>query len=768
MMVKKYGFLFWQLPAVQLGNFLEMEIRIEFKKTLKLEAAIKKLKGMWKTHCWKFLQEFKKNKERRISVDTLKEFAEPLVFNADGIQFTRKITGVCGLPEKYSSFDKIWENLNKHTNLNMVRSLNQFWDINEDQFIFRFNPNKEPEPFEEGNEQNIIKGELTKLSATIGSVDSFTKTLESIQKKQDTNTNKKKLPNYSKFVKGSTIKNPGNSMNFPLHSKRCKHDTKAERYRTTLQSKKSPINKNEKYVSDLAGLSQYGQITEALRTKLKGLINKPETANICDLFLMSKFHDDSLTPIVNEFESFSMMQIEHYYGEEQLFKYDPYITKSLLSSLASVDKIVQIKLEESTTDKFSRFDLAGKYLSVRKILETIVNSSKSGSDLIEEAKYFHYLGTPLMAALIAHLYHETEGKTLAASNKTSAEFMCNFVYKYMRFFKISNDLLEKIINLHFDFQMNKKTTFKRTHKRGIYEGNEPSFIDEEVLGTFRSYKGDKMFGLWKDKKIKEGVIFYQNDNIYKGEIFKELPHGYGWMKTRNGNTFNGNWSNGEFLIGSQIFHYGEGVYGELIDAGGVRTGVTVYHNVDKQNTKKQNNIKEIEQCLKGVDSSGLYIGEYSHEKREGYGTMYFTDKSVYHGNWKKDKRNGKGIYFGINREKYNGEWTNDRRNGYGQMVFENGDWYVGDWKVDRMEGKGSHKAFDGDLREGNWKNNFFVSKLRENKKEHDGININRVSDNKSHKFMKTVNQEMKMFLGTLNQEKFSEDILNQTKKIGLK
>ena len=65
MMVKKYGFLYWQLPAVQLGNFAELEVKIEFKKPLKLEAAIKRMKGMWKNHMWKFLQEYKKNSERR-------------------------------------------------------------------------------------------------------------------------------------------------------------------------------------------------------------------------------------------------------------------------------------------------------------------------------------------------------------------------------------------------------------------------------------------------------------------------------------------------------------------------------------------------------------------------------------------------------------------------------------------------------------------------------------------------------------------------------
>ena len=406
-------------------------------------------------------------------------------------------------------------------------------------------------------------------------------------------------------------------------------------------------------------------------------------------------------------------------------------------------------------------------MSVKKIFDTIESTPKASSLLIQEAKLFHFLGTPIVAALIVHLFKLSDDVILTTSNKKSAEYVFNFVYRYLRYFMLSSDVMEKIVQLNFEYEMSKRSKFKRTQKKGVYEGNEPIFIDEEVLGTFLSYKGDRYYGEWRDKKIIRGAIFMANGNIYRGELYRKKPHGLGWMRTRNGNSFNGRWEEGLFQEGSQIFHYGKGVYGELVDSGKNRTGVTVYHQLDMSKTKHQKNKIEVEECLKGIDSSGVYVGQYRKEERWGQGIMFFADKSVYKGQWKKDKRHGQGTYYGINREKYSGDWHMDRREGFGEMIFENGDHYVGHWRADRMEGKGTHQSAKGDFREGEWKGNFFVSKLRENKLIHDGINQNRTAKKSVVELKGKAQKKMSDFLGTFDSLKLSEEILQQTKKIGM-
>lgn len=246
-----------------------------------------------------------------------------------------------------------------------------------------------------------------------------------------------------------------------------------------------------------------------------------------------------------------------------------------------------------------------------------------------------------------------------------------------------------------------------------------------------------------------------------------MPYGIGWSRSRGGNWFSGVWKKGAFIKGTQVFHYGEGIFGEIVDAANVRTGVTVYHEINLDKDKTGQDTDEIHTLLNGETSAGIYFGEYLGETRQGWGSLYFMDKSVYHGEWKKDKRHGEGSYFGVNREKYIGDWVNDRRDGYGEMFYENGDHYIGDWKADRMQGSGTHTSLDGHLREGKWSNNFFVSKLRDNKMLHDGINQNRVPDKKLPKRTSNIAPEMQRYLKNMKIQTISEDVLAQTKKLGL-
>ena len=38
-----------------------------------------------------------------------------------------------------------------------------------------------------------------------------------------------------------------------------------------------------------------------------------------------------------------------------------------------------------------------------------------------------------------------------------------------------------------------------------------------------------------------------------------------------------------------------------------------------------------------------YEGEWSRDKRSGWGRMYFANGSIYEGEWSQDKRHGQGL-----------------------------------------------------------------------------------------------------------------------------
>jgi hypothetical protein len=581
----------------------------------------------------------------------------------------------------------------------------------------------------------------------------------------------RKMQTSSKYSNGSTIQNPGVSKNFPLQNRRPSEDRKASRYRTSLVTKKSKTSKaGPNRVSQLSRLSQYSQLTQGLRKKLKTVINRPEACNICDLFLANEELTSEFTSIVQELETYTVMKIEHYYGEENLFKFDKNLIESIQKSVKQVGKEINEKLKDATMEKFGKFDLAGKYLSVKKMIKLLSKAQKQKSELINDVKWHYYLGDPLMTALVTHLFDESEDHTLTASNKTSAEFVFKFIYENLRFFNLPIDLLEKMVDFHFELELPKRDRFNRVQKTGIYEGNEPLYPDEIVKATFKTYQDDHFYGEWREKKLYKGAVFSKSGEMYTGSFKNRRPHGKGYLRKSNGSSFYGIWKKGEFQHGHQILQYERGVFGELVDDDKKRTGVTVYHDIDLERTRNQRDALELEQCLQGKGASGIYIGCYQGEIRSGAGSMYFVDKSVYHGHWKKDKRHGKGTYYGVNREKYSGEWNYDKREGYGEMIFENGDHYEGEWYMDRMEGKGIYVSSQGEIREGTWKDNFFVSKLRDNKKIHDGIHQHmsrRTSTKKKKRLRKKTGTKIAQYLESVNKHRFGKDLLDQTKKIGL-
>jgi hypothetical protein len=81
-----------------------------------------------------------------------------------------------------------------------------------------------------------------------------------------------------------------------------------------------------------------------------------------------------------------------------------------------------------------------------------------------------------------------------------------------------------------------------------------------------------------------------------------------------------------------------------------------------------------------LTSCEKYVGEYKDGKRNGQGTITWSDGKNYVGEFKDGKFNGHGKLTWSDGKKYVGEWKNGRRDGQGTQTWLDGRKYVGEYK----------------------------------------------------------------------------------------
>lgn len=74
-------------------------------------------------------------------------------------------------------------------------------------------------------------------------------------------------------------------------------------------------------------------------------------------------------------------------------------------------------------------------------------------------------------------------------------------------------------------------------------------------------------------------------------------------------------------------------------------------------------------------------------KREGKGTLTFTDGTVYTGDFRDNHFEGMGRYSDINGNVYEGQFVKDKLNGQATYSNSEGDKFVGTWKDDLKHGE---------------------------------------------------------------------------------
>ncbi|KAH7331419.1 hypothetical protein KP509_20G032000 [Ceratopteris richardii] len=159
--------------------------------------------------------------------------------------------------------------------------------------------------------------------------------------------------------------------------------------------------------------------------------------------------------------------------------------------------------------------------------------------------------------------------------------------------------------------------------------------------------GDLYRGYWsRNKKDGNGIHTYRNGDRYEGHWRNGKRDGQGtlWLAV-NGKyqaSYRGAWKNGKW--------HGKGtLYGEN---GEIYEGE--FENGERCGTGKQT------YWCEDLDTYEVYIGQWSHNKRNGNGILHMVNGDTYEGSYKDDMKEGKGVlYYKDNCSRYEGLWHAD-------------------------------------------------------------------------------------------------------------
>jgi len=202
------------------------------------------------------------------------------------------------------------------------------------------------------------------------------------------------------------------------------------------------------------------------------------------------------------------------------------------------------------------------------------------------------------------------------------------------------------------------------------------------LYTFKN--GDTFQGEWHNGQMHGyGVYTYATSgNRYEGEYEHHLKHGYGIFTYRQtGIVHKGNWKKGvKEGPGTTIFPNGDRYVGNFSANEFNGFGEFMHSNGDR------------------------YAGNWEHSAQEGHGSMFYVDGTVYEGAWKDSKKHGKGKYT-TQLSTYEGDWHDGLMHGHGSQSFSDGSWYEGNFQRGQRHGWGVFTDFDGSKYEGGWSEN---------------------------------------------------------------
>ena len=165
----------------------------------------------------------------------------------------------------------------------------------------------------------------------------------------------------------------------------------------------------------------------------------------------------------------------------------------------------------------------------------------------------------------------------------------------------------------------------------------------------------------------------------------------------------------------------------------LKNDVESHHMLRIYKTAQYQNIKFSYYSITKFDDT--YVGQTEGSSRQGYGKLYYSNRSIYEGFWKNDKKHGNGIFMWKDGSKYCGQFKLGVFHGCGRRIYSNGSYYDGEFVKGKKCGKGFMKFRNGDTYEGEWDDDdmhgrgvyrwktgdVFVGKFERDKRNGEGI-----------------------------------------------
>jgi hypothetical protein len=155
--------------------------------------------------------------------------------------------------------------------------------------------------------------------------------------------------------------------------------------------------------------------------------------------------------------------------------------------------------------------------------------------------------------------------------------------------------------------------------------------------------------LYAENIILDGKIIF-NNNMYKGKILNNLPHGEGMMNFNNGDKYIGKWKKGNYHDYGTIY-YNDGIIyeGHWEDQQFNGSGKLKYPN---------------KYCFQGIWKYGLKDGNFD---------IFYKDSIIFSGLYENDKcKSGSGKYYNHETNTiFIGKIINFKFEGHGELIINN-------------------------------------------------------------------------------------------------
>ena len=232
-----------------------------------------------------------------------------------------------------------------------------------------------------------------------------------------------------------------------------------------------------------------------------------------------------------------------------------------------------------------------------------------------------------------------------------------------------------------------------------HEYGETWFEKYEKVKFKGQFQRDEYDGQNNQEFFETGQIYYQ------GGHKNGLRHGYGVEYWKNGSKkYEGQWQEG-LMHDSQKFEIftsdGHPLYlGQMSHDKKTGSGTiyfadpvtTASHEIWKYTGGLKDSKMEGHGELQSCNGNLIYKGEQLNNNRNGFGVSYWYDGTIsYKGIWKNNQRTNFGIEYDQNFcLVYKGQWLTDKRHGSGTSYYTNGNkQYEGDWLNGSRHGMGT-------------------------------------------------------------------------------